>query len=106
RSAGPTSGSVRVRSGCPWATWWFDVSFRPGVSGLEGVLGRRERARRDLRGVGARGIPEVGAQVGVLLHEPRRAPTAQPGHVLPDEHLGVAVRAGADADRRDAQRFG
>ena len=68
------------------------------------MLGGREGARGDLRGIRARGILEVGTQVGVLLDEPRGAATAQPGHVLPDEHLGVAVRARADPDRGDAQR--
>jgi len=32
-------------------------------------------------------------------------PVRQAHHVLPDEHLAVAVRAGADPDRRDRQRL-
>ena len=66
----------------------------------------RERAGGDLGRVGAGGILEVTTQVGVLLDEPRRAAPAQAGHVLPHEHLRVAVRARADADGRDAQRLG
>ncbi len=46
------------------------------------------------------------AQVGVLLHELRHPAAGEPGHVRPDQHLGVAVDAGADADRRDGQLLG
>jgi hypothetical protein len=45
-------------------------------------------------------------EVGVALDEPRRRAGAQAHHVLPNEHLGVAVGAGADADRGDADRLG
>ncbi len=56
--------------------------------------------------VGPRGVAEGLAEVRVLLDEAGRAAAAQARHVLPDEHLGVAVRACADADRGDRERLG
>ena len=44
------------------------------------------------------------SEVCVSLDEARSAPLVQPEQVVPDEHLPVTLRAGADADRRDAQR--
>ena len=46
-----------------------------------------------------------GARSGVLLHEARRVAVVQAEQVVPDEHLAVAVGAGADPDRRDVERL-
>ena len=76
------------------------------ASGSEGVLRPREGAGPDLVGVGLRAVEEYAAHVGVLLDEPGHPPGAQAEGVLPDQHLAVAVDAGADADRRDGQLLG
>jgi hypothetical protein len=59
----------------------------------------------DVGGIRRGRVRERRAQVGVLLDEAGGPSAAQPGHVLPHEHLGVAVRPGADADVGDAQRL-
>ena len=64
----------------------------------------RELAGADLVGVGPRGLQEHAVHVGVLLDERRQSAGAQAEGVLPDQHLGVAVDAGADADGGDGQR--
>ena len=55
--------------------------------------------------VGASGVEQNGADIGELLGKARVATVAQTGEVLPHEHLPVAVRARADADRRDPKRL-
>src|SRR6185437_6471511 len=72
---------------------------------LVGVFLGRERAARYLRREFGGGIAEDAGEVGVALGELRCA-RRQAGHVLPDQDLCVALRAGADADRRDVQRLG
>src|ERR1700674_4250322 len=42
----------------------------------------------------------------VLTHELRRFAIAESKHVMEDEHLTVALRSGADADRRHRYRLG
>src|SRR6266536_6713977 len=91
-----------------------------GSTRAQRVVGTRIRTRRDesvvavlLGGVAARahlvaellgGTAQDACHVGELLDELGLAATGtQPGHVLPDENLRVAVGAGADADRRDVQ---
>src|ERR1035437_8803209 len=65
------------------------------ASGPERVLRRRERSAGDISRVCAGRVAQRGAQVGIALDEPWRLAAPQPRHVLPDEHLGIAVRAGA-----------
>ena len=55
---------------------------------LELVLARGERAVGDVLGVGAGGVEQGAAQVGVPLDEPGRLAASQPCHVLPHQHLG------------------
>jgi hypothetical protein len=53
----------------------------------------------DLTLVGRRGGGELRPDLRPLLGELRPVPVCrQGGHVVPDEHLGVSVRAGADTD--------
>ena len=52
------------------------------------------------------GVAERAPQVGVVLDEAREGAPAEPGHVLPDQHLPVAVDARADADGGDHQLGG
>src|ERR1019366_7769291 len=65
-----------------------------------GVLRRGELSAHHIPGERLGGIPEDPGHVRVLLDELRR-PRRQPGYVLPDEYLRVAVRPGADPDGRD-----
>src|SRR5713226_7546935 len=45
------------------------------------------------------------SQFGVLADELRDVVRIQPEEILNDEHLGIAVRTGADANRGDGQRL-
>src|SRR5690625_1526967 len=108
---GPTAGSgenhVRTASEpTPEAADRHTWRCAPSTSGLERVLRARERPRAYVAGVRARGGEQRVVQVGVLLDEARHAARTQAGHVLPDEHLGVAVGTGADADSGDLEPFG
>ncbi|MNV21835.1 hypothetical protein D3C71_1127810 [compost metagenome] len=47
---------------------------------------------------------QQGAHVGVLLDEAWQASGSQSRHVLPDQHLGIAVDTGAYAHRGDGDR--
>jgi voltage-gated potassium channel len=76
---------------------------RPGLP--VGVLRRREGAGDHLTGECLGGVPQCPGHVGVALDELGR-PRRQPGHVLPDQDLGVAVRPGADPDGRDVEAGG
>src|SRR5919112_4247724 len=73
---------------------------------VERVLGAWEDAAADLVGELLGRAQQLGPQVGVLLDELRHPAAVEPGHVRPDQHLGVAVGSGADADRRDGQVLG
>src|SRR6266516_6004333 len=68
------------------------------------VLRVRVTPARHVVGEPARGVEQGLTQAGVPLHEAGQPPGGQPGHILPDQDLRVAVRAGPDADRRDPQR--
>ena len=46
---------------------------------------------------------QFAADVRESLDEARGLSGAESGHVLPDQHLGIAVRTRADPDRRDGQ---
>ena len=56
-----------------------------------GVVG--EGAAGDVLGEGGGRLGQDGGQVGVLLDE-LGGPRRQAGHILPDQDLGVAARAG------------
>src|SRR5690606_38824705 len=51
-------------------------------------------------------LGEHAGDVRVALDETRRLAAAQAGHVLPHQHLGVAVRARTDTDGGDLQLVG
>src|SRR2546429_4806582 len=68
------------------------------------VLRVRVTPARHVVGEPARGVEQGLTQAGVPLHEAGQPPAGQPGHILPDQDLRVAVRTGADADCRDPQR--
>ena len=87
------------------------VRFERGLIGaaVSGTRARRPGSRRQRTSSANvdRSVAQHARDVGVLLHELRRlAVAAQPGHVLPDQHLRVARRPGTDTDRRDVQRAG
>src|SRR4029079_13308508 len=68
------------------------------------VLRVRVTPARHVVGKPARGVEQGLMQAGVPLHEAGQPPGGQPGHILPDQDLRIAVRTGTDADRRDPQR--
>ena len=70
------------------------------------MLSGRELALPDLVGEMSRGLAEHARKVGVALDESRGLSGAEAGHVLPDQDLGIGVRTGPDADRRDVQLLG
>src|SRR6266536_4710879 len=78
---------------------WFLAALPVGVR----LVG--EGAAGDVVGEGGGRLGQDGGQVGVLLDE-LGGPRRQAGHVLPDQDLGVAARAGPDADGGDGQRLG
>src|SRR5205085_4539807 len=57
----------------------------------------------DLLGVAPERLRDCGAEVGVTLYESGSVPLVVAEHVVPDEHLAVRVRSGADPDRRNVQ---
>ena len=56
--------------------------------------------------IGRARASDLGASVRVRLHEASASESSRPEQVVHDEHLAVAARAGADADRRDRERCG
>src|SRR5580698_10539972 len=71
------------------------------------VLAGGVAAAADLVGEAAGGVGQDTGDVGVFLDELRRLrAAAKTGHVLPHQYLRVAVRAGADTDRRDVEQPG
>src|SRR5258708_11149563 len=75
---------------------------RPVEPSAVAVLWRRVGAANDLVGEGPGCLPEQPGYVRVPLGELGDA-RRQASHVLPDEHLGVAVRPGPDPDGGDRQ---
>ena len=67
------------------------------------MLLTRKGAAPNLRGVRLECVADLGGQVRVALHEPRQMAFRQTEEVVVDEHLPVAVAAGADPDRRDLE---
>src|SRR5699024_5616878 len=97
------SGTTTAARGPPGAR--AEPTGPPAAGSLEGVLGPRVRACGDLGAVLTGRLLELCAQIRVGLHElPVEA--GEPGHVLPHQHLPVAVGAGTDADRRHLERCG
>jgi peptidoglycan/LPS O-acetylase OafA/YrhL/lysophospholipase L1-like esterase len=87
---------------------WETRRPRTGVVGgwsVVGVLRAGELPADNLLGKRPGRPPEYRPNLGVALHELCRV-GGEPGHVLPDEHLGIAVGTGADPDRRDVHRVG
>ena len=64
---------------------------------------RRGRCQRGRRRVGLERVADLPREVRVALDEARQVALGQAEQVVVDEHLAVAVRAGADADRRHPQ---
>src|SRR5262245_23499297 len=60
-----------------------------------------ECARVDIIGKGPRCLGQNATHIGVLLDEARKAPCTQASHILPDQHLCVALVACADPHRWD-----
>ena len=60
----------------------------------------------DVLVVGPRRAEQLAVEVGVLLDEGGHPAGAQAEGVVPDQHLAVALDAGADADGRDHQLLG
>src|SRR5579872_3814048 len=81
-----------------------------GFARLRGPLLRVKRFRVrgeatvvDVVAIFASGAGNLFAKIDVLAREFRRAVDAQAHEIVENEHLAVAIRAGADADGRDAQ---
>src|SRR6202140_1211740 len=72
-----------------------------GVLVLRGGEGAAPYILVELTGGGFDRLTEF----GVLTHELRDMVRIQAADVLNDEHLSIAMRSGADADRRDRQRL-
>ena len=72
----------------------------------ERLLLRGEGAGADFLGVGADGGDDDLGEVGVLLGVLRDEVGVEAEEVVPDLHLAVALRAGADADGRDVELLG
>src|SRR6478752_5416139 len=72
----------------------------------EGVLGSGEGAALDVRVVGLGRPEQLAVEVGVLLDEAGHPARAQTERVLPDQHLTVALDAGADPDGGDRELLG
>src|SRR5579872_3908221 len=84
----------------------MDLSF----ARLRGPLLRVERFRVggeaavvNVVAILAGGAGNLFAEIGVLAREFRRAVDAQAHEIVENEHLAVAIRAGADANGRDAK---
>src|SRR5712692_4868300 len=71
---------------------------------LRSVIGLRigrEAAGANISAIFAHGARDDLAQVGVLPRELRRLVEGKAQQIVQDENLAVAIRAGADADRRN-----
>src|SRR3989304_3268139 len=66
----------------------------------------REGAARDVGDKSADGLLEQGPQVGVARDKLGRDAETQADEVVPDQHLAVAGRPGADADGGDLELAG
>ena len=69
-----------------------------------GVLRLRKTARPDVGDVGLERFERIAAEFGVLLDELGNVARGESEHVVPDEHLAVALHARTDADGRNRQR--
>src|SRR5438552_9787210 len=81
-------------------------SVRIGLAGGVLVLRSRERAVSNVLVKLPSGRLDRIAEPGVLADEFRDVVRGKPEDVLDDEHLGIALRPCADADRGNRQRFG
>src|SRR5699024_6929101 len=75
------------------------------LSGGESGFLLGETSLDHLGGVGLGGLTQRFVQVGVALDE-LRYPRDHAGHVLPDQHLGVGTRTGADTHGRNGKLLG
>src|SRR5688500_10199389 len=80
---------------------FFGTSVGPG--GAVALPRSGEAPFPDARGEFGDRLPRSDPQLGVSAHEARRDPLFQAEQVVVDQHLPVAVRAGADADGRNFQ---
>src|SRR3989442_11287236 len=83
----------------------FADSMSAALAGGVLVLRGREGAAAHVLVELARGGFDRLAEFGVLTDELRDVVWIQPEHVLNDEHLPIAVRSGANADRGNRQRL-
>src|SRR5207248_7857549 len=94
---------------CKGATPWRLRAVKPfeclGVD-RETLLARREGATPYVLGVALEAVADRAARFRVALDEGRREAAEKSDGVVEDEHLAVAMRAGADADGRDAEALG
>src|SRR5258705_13979650 len=72
----------------------------------EALSAGRERARAHLGCIAGHGVADRVAHLRVALDERRSEPGKEPHHVVEYQDLPVAIRAGADADRRDRDALG
>ena len=104
-AARPRRGACRISAYSPMLRATLTPAPEGPVEAKVCCFGR-EGAARDILDVGAGRLADHLGQVGVLLDEARHLAVSQAEHVLPDQYLGVAVRAGADPDRRDVELGG
>ena len=84
--------------------WLYVVSANASSSSSDiavGVLLAGEGPGAHVGGVRLERVADLAREVRVALDEPRQVPLGQAEQVVVDEHLAVAVGAGADPDRRD-----
>src|SRR4029079_17095792 len=109
RLARSRARSSRVRRTCiASAVELADLVFVGGGLGriLEALLRAGEAAGAHVVGVGGDRFAGLAPVLAVTSHEQRRDARLDAEQVVVDEHLPVAVDAGADADRRNAQPRG
>src|SRR5438046_1223136 len=81
-------------------------SIKIGLAGGVLVLRSRERAVSHVLVELAGGRLDRIAEPGVLADEFRDVVRGEPEDVLDDQHLGIALRSSANADRGNRKRFG
>src|SRR5260221_6293788 len=95
--------AVATTSGRELATAVADPFVHDREAAGVAVLGIGEGAGLPLRGVAAGRLDDLRPELGELLDEAWLAARAQPEHVLDDEHLAVALDAGANPDGGDPE---
>src|SRR5437588_6680441 len=98
--------SPACRQAIAWSCIAIADSTISGLSGRVFVLRSGEGAVSHVLVELLRGGFDGFSQFGVLAHELRDVVGIESEHILDDEHLGVAVRTGADADGGNRQCLG